>query len=65
METNSAFKKMYPQKHAYELDQELGGGELSLSTRRGWEIDHQDREKLQMPEGMPRGGWLEVKLNHA
>ena len=56
MEINSAFKKMYPPKHAYEVDQELGGGELSLSTRRGLEIDHQDKEKLQMLRGMP-GGW--------
>ena len=52
----------------YEVDQELKGGELSLSVCPGWEIDLQERKKMQIPGGVPwRGGgggavsWLQVK----
>ena len=37
----------------YEVDQELKGGELSLSVRPGWEIDLQERKKMQIPGGVP------------
>ena len=37
----------------YEVDQELKGGELSLSVCLGWEIDLQERKKMQIPGGVP------------
>ena len=42
-------------KNVYKVDQELGGGELSLSAR---------KKKWQIPGGVPGGAWLQVKLNH-
>ena len=62
---------MYQQKNIYEVDQELGGGELSLSACRGWGIDLPPRKKkkLQIPRGgggMPgEGGMVKSQLlNH-
>ena len=41
----------------YEVDQELKGGELSLSVCPEREIDLQERKKMQIPGGVPwRGG---------
>ena len=41
----------------YEVDQELKGGELSLSVCPEWEKDLQERKKMQIPGGVPwRGG---------
>ena len=37
----------------YEVDQALRGGELSLSVCPGWEIDLQERKKMQIPGGVP------------
>ena len=37
----------------YEVDQELKGGELSLSVCSEREIDLQERKKMQIPEGVP------------
>ena len=45
---------MYQQKNIYEVDQELGGGELSLSACRGWGIDLPPRKKKKLQ--IPRGG---------
>ena len=42
--------------NVYEVDQELGGGELSLFVCPGWGIDLQERKKLQIPGGVPGGG---------
>ena len=40
----------------YEVDQELGGGELPLSTCLGVENWPARKKKLQIPRGMPGGG---------
>ena len=38
---------MYPKKPCnYEVNQELGGRELSPSACPGWGIDHQERKKI-------------------
>ena len=47
------------EKIVYEVDQELGGGELSL----GWGIDLRERKNCKCLLG--GGEWLQVKLNHA
>ena len=56
-------------KNVYKVNQELGGGELSLSVFPGVGIDHQERKKMANPRWCARGGggwaWLQVKLNHA
>ena len=59
----SIFKGL--KKNVYEVDQELGGRELSISACPRWEIDLQERKEIQIPGGMPGGAWLQVKLNHA
>ena len=44
-------------------------GNCFFLPAQGWEIDQQERKKLQIPRGMPGGGgggaWLHVKLNQA
>ena len=47
-----------PAKNVYEVDQELGGGELSLSVCPGWEIDLQEKKNKQIKQisgGITRG----------
>ena len=51
-------------KNVYVVDQELGGGELSLSACAGWGIDLQERKKITNPRGCAVGAWLQAKLNH-
>ena len=51
-------------KNVYEVDQELGGGELFLSACAGVGNRPPRKKKLQIPGGVPRGEWLQVKLNH-
>ena len=56
-------------KNLYEIDQELGSTELSLSDcAREWGIDLQERKKLQILGGVPEEGapaWIQVKLKRA
>ena len=56
-------------KNLYEIDQELGSTELSLSDcAREWGIDLQERKKLQILGGVPEEGgpaWIQVKLTRA
>ena len=43
-------------------------GNCLFLLARGWEIDHQETNKLQIPEDTSGGGgwaWLQVKLNNA
>ena len=45
-------------------------GNCFFLPAQGWEIDQQERKKLQIPRGMPGGGggggaWLNVKFNQA
>ena len=49
-------------KRVYEVDQELGGGELSLFVCPGWGIDLPEIKKLQIPEGVPVGGMITCKI---
>ena len=51
-------------KNANEVDQELGGGELSLSKCLGvW--NSTPRKKKCKSRGCALGLWFQVKLNHA
>ena len=54
------------QNNVFVVDeQSRGWGIVSFLRARGWGIDCQVRTKLQIPGGMPGGGWLQVELNHA
>ena len=54
-----AFKKMYPRNlYNYEVDQELGGGELSSSTCPGVGNKPPGKKKLQMGWGGGGGGGM-------
>ena len=61
LEITFALIKVYPKTPCnYEVNQELGGRELSPSACPGWGIDHQERKKLQMGGGvcsMARWAW--------
>ena len=60
-EINNIFlliSKRCTKKYVYEVDEELGGGELSLFACPGWGIDYQERKSLQIPRGMPGGGMV-------
>ena len=51
-----------------EVDQELGGGELSISACPGVRNrpPRKSRKKqIANPQGYTWGTWLQVKLNHA
>ena len=54
-EITIALKKMYPKQIVYEVDQELGGGELSPARPRVGKIPP-GKEKTQIPGGIPEGG---------
>ena len=48
-------------KNVYEVDQELGGGKLSLSACLGVGNRPPRKKKLQIPGGsVPGGAWLQV-----
>ena len=55
MEINIALKKMYT-KNVYEIDQELGGGELLLSTCPGVGNRPARKKKVANPQGYAWGG---------
>ena len=45
-------------KNVYEVDQELGGGELSVSACAEWGIDLQERKKNYKSPGVCPGGMV-------
>ena len=53
------------QNNVFVVDERSRGGNCLFLRARGWGIDRQVRTKLQIPGGMPGGGWLQVELNHA
>ena len=62
--SRSAFvrKKGVPE-NVYEVDKELGGGELSLSMCPGVGNRPPRKKKMQMPGPGGGGAWLQFKLN--
>ena len=65
LSVNSGKRSCDLAKNVYEVDQERGGENCLFLRSRGRGIDLQERKKLQITGGVPRGkAWLQVKLNH-
>ena len=52
-------------KNIYEVDRELGGGELPPSACPWMGNRPPKKKKIAIPGGVPGGAWLRAKLNHA
>ena len=56
-EITIALKKMYPQKIVYEVDHELGGGELSPARPRVGKVPPGKEKKCKFPGVYPGEAW--------
>lgn len=56
-EITIALKKMYPQKIVCEVDQDLGGGELSPARPRVGKIPPGEEKKCKFPGVYPGEAW--------